>query len=103
MNEFKRTGLKPLFAALIFTIVSGTAFSQTFPSLEPYYTYNSTSNADSSTLSAHEMIATGLSFSEYPLVDQRKYMNIYLELEAQATSRSFMSMGERNVRRQYSP
>ncbi len=95
MNEFKRTGVRPFFAVLILALVSGTAFSQTFPPLEPYYTYNSTSNADSSTLSAHEMIATGLSFSEYPLVDQRKYMNLYLELEAQATSRSFMSMGER--------
>ena len=64
MNEFKRTGVRSFFAVLILALVSGTAFSQTFPPLDP-------------------------------LVDQRKYMNLYLELEAQATSRSFMSMSER--------
>ena len=85
--------LKYLYSAIVLLLISSISFAQVFPSLEPYYSY--ASNAQGSTLSAHEMITTGLSFSEYPMVDQRKYMNIYLDLEQQVTSRTFMSMSER--------
>ena len=87
------SNLKFFFFSIFLLLIPSFSFAQTFPPLEPYFTYES--NVKDTTLSAHEMIANGLRFSEYPMVDQVKYMNAYLDLEQQVTSRSFMSKSER--------
>ncbi|MBO7637351.1 MAG: hypothetical protein J6S91_00080, partial [Treponema sp.] len=86
--------LKYFFLAIILLFVSPISFAQVFPPLEPYYSFDSGSY-ENSNLAAHEMILTGISFSEYPQVDPSKYMGIYLELEKQVTAPTFRKLPEK--------
>lgn len=86
--------LKYFFFIAILLLVSSISFAQVFPPLEPYFTYDS-GTYENSNLAAHEMILTGISFSEYPQVDPSKYMGIYLELEKQVTTPAFRALPEK--------
>ena len=86
--------LKYFFLTIILLFVSSISFAQVFPPLEPYFTFDSGSY-ENSNLAAHEMILTGISFSEYPQVDPSKYMGIYLELEKQVTAPTFRKLPEK--------